>query len=145
MQIISDEAEISRKRFETLDSSFNGGVVSTDDIVMKFNKNYHKSFTLKVLEEVITSLPIVIYFRKNSYLVKTFDEKLGAIKSAGLVSYWTEIHLQPQFSKLKDVKVGPKKITVKTLKGAFQIIASGLLLSFLVFVFELVSNFIRKW
>lgn len=144
MRIIFDEAEISRKRNGTLDSSFNGGVVSTNDIVMKFNKIYHESFTLKVLEEVITALPIVIYFRKNSYLVKIFDEKLDAFKSAGLVGYWTEIHLQSQFSKLKVIKVGPKKMTVKTLEGAFQIIASGWLLSFIAFAAELVSNLFRK-
>lgn len=121
-------------------SSFHGGVVTTEDIVLVFNKIHHKSFTLKVLEDVVTSIPTVVYFRKNSYLVNIFNEKLDALKSSGLIGYWAELYRQSQFSKLKEAKSGPKVMTLKTLKGTFQIIVLGLLASILVFAVELLSN-----
>lgn len=121
---------------ETLNPSFNGGVLSTDDKVWTINKIHRKFFTLKVLEQVITSIPIVIYFRKDSYLVEICNEKLDMFRSAGLINYWAELYLQSHYSKRQDAKIGPKMFKIKTLTGAFQIIAIGWLISFTAFAVE---------
>lgn len=122
---------------KTLDASFNAGVLLTNDNVLEFNKLYHKTSTLKVLEEVIATIPIVVYFRKKSFLVEVFNRELGKLKSAGLIEHWTDKFMESQYSKIKDVKLGPKQMTVKTLLGAFQMVSFGLSLSLCTFFIEL--------
>lgn len=42
----------------------------------------------KILEENVVVSPIVLFFRKNHFLIEAVNEKLGLFKSAGLIDFW---------------------------------------------------------
>ena len=143
-KILSDANEQRTMRNKTLDFNFKGGVVTTHDNVYYFNKLYYKSYTYKTLDEPLSNKPIVIYFQKKSFLVESFNDKIHLYKSAGLTIHWIDKYLRPEFTKIKDAKPGPKKMTVSTLMGPFQLVVLGWILSILVFMIEKIINKFRK-
>lgn len=124
----------------TLDPTFKGGVLVTFDLAVFLNNKKEKKATYKVLEELVIVYPIVIFFRKNSHLVKAFDEKMRILKSAGIVGYWTDFYFQTKFLRMKDKPAGPKQMTIETLLGAFQLIFLGWCMSLLVFILEFANK-----
>lgn len=112
--------------------------------VLYFNQLNHGHYTYKILQEVIETIPIGNYFRKNSFLVEVFNDQLSALMSAGLVSYWTDKFFRPPYLRAKETNSGPKQMTLETLFGAFQLIVMGLLISFSVFLIELTCKVLKK-
>jgi hypothetical protein len=88
------------------------------------------------LSEYLSTLPVTIYFQKDSYLSKTFDDKVQLMVAAGLTEYW--IH---QEWKAKSVKINtnsdPKVMSVSDLALSFYLCLCGLGISFVVFISEL--------
>lgn len=117
--------------------------MGTFDIVLYLNKIHHKDFTYKILDEVIVMVPIVIYFKKNSFLVEAMNEKLSVFKSAGLINYWTGNSLQSKYLKAEETNVGPRKLTVKTISGALQLTILGWIASLIAFMLEFIKFKIR--
>lgn len=111
---------------KTLNPSFNGGMLLVLDTEIKIhvNKTYYN-----VLNEAIAMLPIVIYFKQNSYLVEPFSEKLDILTSSGLIHHW----LNPKTVTNRGIKSGPKQITLKTLFGVFMLALCGNTVALLVF------------
>lgn len=115
---------------ETLNPSFKGGMLLVFDNENKIhvNKTYYN-----VLNEAIAMLPIVIYFKPNSYLVEPFNEKLSILTSSGLIHHWAN----PKTVINRGIKSGPKQITLGTLFGAFMLALFGNVTALVVFLMEM--------
>lgn len=117
------------------DPSFKGGIVAPLDVVLYYH--FVKNINFKILEEQVSTSLITIIFRKNSYLVEIVNEKLRLLQSAGIVSYWTNKFYNPDFLTNREKNAGPRRMTLKILSGAFELIVFGWIISVLTFVTEL--------
>lgn len=134
---IYDGEEIETLRNATLGHTFNGGVLTPIENDLYFNNDPEKSYTFKFLTRPLAVIPVVTYFRKNSYLVEVFDEKLEKFESSGLISYWTNLYTKRKYSKAPDSS-GPKQLTVETILGSLQLLFFGWVVAFTAFVAELI-------
>jgi hypothetical protein len=97
----------------------------------------------KVLPEPFLTNQIVLFFRKNHFLVDSVDKTIGIFKSVGLNDYWIS-----QYGKRKKIVFadnGPKILTIGKLSGIFYILIFGLILGVFTFIFEIfLHRFIYK-
>lgn len=103
------------------------------DIHYKFN---NKNLTnVHICREHYMTMPVVIYMKKNSYLVKAVNEKIGTLRAAGLIDYWYTLSFRSDFNKHQ---AKPRKVlSWNHLSGCFEIWGCGCLLSLLAFIGEL--------
>jgi len=88
-------------------------------------------------------MPVVIYMKKNSYLVNAVNDKIGTLRAAGLIDYWYTLSFTNNFHK-KEGK--PRKVlSWDHLSGCFEIWAGGCLLSSLAFMSEFIFLRWTKW
>jgi hypothetical protein len=125
--------EMDYYAMKTLDPLFNGAVFHYDSIVLYMNSINHQNFTLKILNEALITNLIVFYLSKNFYLVDEIDEKISQFKANGFIKFWTSKYIN---SKLKKEKHLQSPLSLKQLKGTFEILYFGLLLSSFSFVIE---------
>lgn len=129
MPATTDIIKFSEKTFDPL---FKGGVVIPFESGFQANKDNAK---FKLLDEVIATIPIVIYFRKNSYLVEPFNEQLRAFISAGLIDHWNR--LNSHNLKMTQENVGPKVMASENIFCAFQLAFVGWFISFIALLIEI--------
>lgn len=117
-------------------------MTSFDEVVYKNKQNY-KNYTFNVCNEVIMTVPIVFFL--NPYLTEIINEKIDALKSAGLIDYFISKYLDPKYLRLKNSKQGPRKLNLKEVLIAFQLLAYGSVLSLVVFGVEsMLNRFLKK-
>jgi hypothetical protein len=126
-----------------IDPDFKGAVLSTKDhlayrnILIAPKRFYHHA------EEVIMTRNIVIYMTKQSSLAYEIDETILYLMNGGFINIWISMIINDDFLKNKmSVKIFP--LTVNHLIGAFQILISGLIVSVLLFMVELLSRASQK-
>ena len=135
------ELSYDELKLKLLDQYSKIALVTSNDEVIFSNKLNHKNFTFNVCNEIILTVPIVFYLQKNSYLTEIFNEKIDALKSAGLIDYWISKYLDPKYYKPKINERDPTKLKFRELLGAFQLLAFGAFCASLSFVFEIGLKF----
>lgn len=95
-------------------------------------------------------MSVVYLFPKNYHLLNTFNEKMGIYTASGLISLWMERYLDRKYVNLEEPSAGPRTISVKDLKGSFELLSMGFIISTTVFLVEMISaltfmNFLRKF
>lgn len=83
-------------------------------------------------------LPIVIYTKKDFFLVNEIDNEIEIFKSAGLIEFWD---FKSNDHKVTGSMLNP--LTLDHLNGSFQILLIGSVVSLIVFVMELLIPFIK--
>lgn len=94
-------------------------------------------------KEVFLTIPVVIYARKEYFLLNEINKNIDVLESAGFMEAW-----QSQYKRwLQDNKnVGsPKVLNTKHLSGSFQLFLLGHFTSFIVFLGELLIKLVSKW
>lgn len=87
------------------------------------------------------SIPIVMYTRKNFFLIEELNEKLEAFKAAGLIVKWYKDDLNQTALNEKE-SIAPRIISTHDVLGSFQILSFGLVGSFIVFLTEISKGFL---
>lgn len=108
--------------------NFTGGLVSFR-IGVKLPPNLDDFRTID-----IAMVPIVCFFPKNSFLVRVFNEKINILKSAGIFDFLWSLRMEHPLSN--GTQDGHKVMTLEMLLGAFEVLLTGLILAFIVFLFE---------
>lgn len=85
------------------------------------------------------TISVVIYVKKDFYLLDALNEKIELLKAAGLIEFWNSQDIDEHFLKTKDSN-HPKVLTLKRLLGCFHILAFGHGFSFIIFLIEIISN-----
>lgn len=119
------------------DSDFKGSLAhGLTEVLYLFNQQprFNDMFVCK---EVFMSVPIVIFTAKDSFLIDALNEKIGYLKSAGLIEYWHMNMLEKSKMEPKQSKI-PKVIRTRHLSGCFQVWIAGLALSTFILIFEVV-------
>jgi hypothetical protein len=92
----------------------------------------------RILNEIISINPVVLYFRKNHFLIESFNEKLSLYKSAGLIEFFITLYSKKSFAS--NGQTGPKVLTVFDLSGGFKVWFFGLAIATSVFLLEKLVN-----
>jgi len=124
---------------KTLNPIYKGGIILPVMEVIYSNEINQKNFTLKVLKEYLLDMSVVYLFPKNYHLLNTFNEKMGIYTASGLISLWMERYLDRKYVNLEEPLAGPRTISVKDLKGSFELLIMGFIVSTTVFFVEMIS------
>lgn len=85
-----------------------------------------------------------MYFPKNFYLKKAIDKKINELSTAGLLQYWTQKYADKRFLSVKNDVKGPMRLSTHHLVGIINIWLLGCAVSFVIFLFEILSAMIRN-
>ncbi|CAG9802689.1 unnamed protein product [Chironomus riparius] len=122
----------------TLNSQFAGSVIdSISDVLYKNKiKAHNREELYKVCKQPFTTIPITMWFPKNSYLVEPIDEKLIWYQCSGLLQYWASFEEDSKYLSYTDVSKGPKPMSVENFSATFQIWSFACGLGFIIFILE---------
>lgn len=140
-RVVVNSTELVKKRRETMDPEAKIAVTSSLEQILYFNKiNYKNSSTLTVCKENLFTFQYGIYFRKNSFLEKVFNQKISIFKSSALIDFWASDYISAKFLNIKIHDGSPKKLNIHQLTGGFQVLFIGLGVGFFVLICELLSK-----
>lgn len=126
-----------------MDPAFKGAIITSLAITAYKNEVINNNVPVLICKEQLMSLPQVIYFQKNHYLVQTFNEKISMLNAAGLVDYWTKKYTKMKYLYGIPPAKAPKHLNISQLSGGFQIWLVGLGIGVVIFVREYICG-IRK-
>jgi len=129
---------IEKFQLKTLDPHFTGAAVGPLSEVTYSNQLNYENFTLNVMAEILFSVPVVILFPKNFYLVNEINLRINIMHAAGLIDYWKTKYSNADYARAKTNAPRPKKLSLFNLSGGFYIWVGGSLLAFVVCVIEIV-------
>lgn len=89
-------------------------------------------------KEIFVTIPIVLYTQKDFYLLNAINTQIMNLKAAGFIDFWHKQDIDKRKSNVKKSKQ-PKVLTMNQLLGCFQLMFGGCVMSFIVFLTELVS------
>lgn len=119
-------------------------VAGLDTIKNVINANSDNK-TINYCKEPFMSINIVLYYRKNSFIKKAFDEILKRILASGLMQQWIKVHhFEKHYKNVQKKKISTKKkLNLYQLSGAFYLWLFGSFVSFVVFTCETFSAWIK--
>lgn len=120
----------------TLDPLFKGAVCSSIDEIVYLNEQNRKNFTFRVSTEYLKAMQIVLLFRKNSFLVDVFNDKMSALKAGGLINFWIAKHMDQKHLKVERTPGGPSTIKLHQLSAIFIIWLAGCFIGAISFILE---------
>ncbi|KAI8124052.1 Glutamate receptor 2 [Lucilia cuprina] len=113
-------------------------VTGTPKDFLTYYVNTHDKYgVFHVLKETIFSQQLCMYFTKHSYLVEPFNHVLQNLRSFGLIDYWAELVLDDRFLEEVDEVSTETPLTLAQLSGIVQICLYLYLITFIVFVGEI--------
>lgn len=118
-----------------VDPHFKGAVVRSLAMTIYDNQKDSKERRLLVCKEIFITMPVVIYVKKNFYLLDALNEKIEMLVAAGLINFWHFKDLDKNILKVKDTKL-PQVLTLNMLMGCFYLLMIGCCSSFVFFIIE---------
>lgn len=99
------------------------------------NKMNPKDQQIKMCKEAFFMNPIVIYTRKNFFLLTALNKKISIFLSAGLIDYWhfRDFNFHDNAEQATNY---PRKLTIENLEGSFLMLGLGYGISSFVFIIE---------
>ena len=84
----------------------------------------------------------VFYFRKKSMLTSVFNHHFRSFREAGLIDFWVRNRIDDR--KLNTKHREPTKLHMENVIAAFQICGFMCLISFIIFILEIISVKCRR-
>lgn len=106
--------------------------------ILYANQNKSLDRRYKICKQPLFVMPFVIYTKKNFYLLNALNDKIGRLRSSGLIAYW---RIEEENLRLFKSQKSNEALRLKHLGGCFQVWILGCLLGLTVVVFE---NMIAK-
>ncbi|CAO1425859.1 unnamed protein product [Diamesa serratosioi] len=119
-----------------MDHEFKGALISTLSLTAYKNEVIKNNVTVRICKEYLMSLPQVIYFRKNHFLVESFNDNIAKLNAAGLIDYWTKKYIKLKYLYGIEPPREPKRLNISQLIGGFQICFAGLGIGLILFIRE---------
>lgn len=125
-------------------SSFRGSFISSLTETLQENESNQFNFTFKICKEYFVTVSVVMYFRKNSYLIETVNHVLIRLEAAGLIEYWDSKFIDKKALKVIQVDNEPKALTFSQLIGSLQLWVCGCFIAISCFLIELFYHFLLR-
>lgn len=114
---------------------FKGATGRSYEKTLYSNKVNPKDQQIRMCKEAFFMNPIVIYTRKNFFLLSALNEKISVFLSAGLIDFWHFREFDYHDTTMEEIHY-PQKLTIENLEGSFLMLGLGFGISFFVFVIE---------
>ena len=101
------------------------------------NQNISQSFRYKICNDVLFTSPVVIYTRKNFFLLDALNAKIEILKSAGLIEFWQLQNIDENVLKTKEPDF-PQALSVGHIMGSLYILFIGSFASFVALICEII-------
>lgn len=104
--------------------------------ILYINQKRSRNSQHKICKEAIFTIPVVIYTKKDFYMIDALNNKIGILKAAGLIEFW---HLKDLDKGLLNVKESndPKVLKMEYIIGSFYVLLLGCLACIFIFLIEL--------
>lgn len=119
------------------DSDINGVVLASDITLKAFNLENSPRRRLGFTKDRLFMYTPVFLFRKKSVLTEVISKELQTLRETGLIESWTKNYIDDRKPKSKHRK--PSKLRMESILAAFQICGIMYLISFVVFILEVIS------
>lgn len=119
------------------DPSFKGVFVRSLSGILYLNeqKYFANEKTFLICKEKLMTVPVVVFAKKNFYLLDAINRKIKVFHAAGLISYWHSRAIRVEFSNNREVQP-PTTLDVNHVSGCFVLLLFGLTFSFIAFITE---------
>lgn len=115
--------------------TINAAIVKSLTSIKYHNQIVDSSKRLNFCKETLLTVPVVVYTRKNFFLIDAMNEEFEDFKAAGLLAKWYKEDINHDV--VDDITNNlPKVFSLHDLLGCFQVWAFGIFVSFVVFVIE---------
>lgn len=94
-----------------------------------------------ICKEVFMTIPVVIYTRKDFYLLNSLDYWIEQLRASGLIDFRSSETFEREQSMSRALP--PKVLKVKDFRGSFYIIAFGWIAGTIVLLSERAINKLR--
>ncbi|KAG5674080.1 hypothetical protein PVAND_004067 [Polypedilum vanderplanki] len=101
-----------------------------------YNKNKTTAKMFMICKEYFMTIPVVIYTKKDFYLVNKINEKIQLMQAAGLIDYWHSQSIDRKYEKIAASAAQPIKLSFNHLLSCFTILICGLIISLIIFIAE---------
>lgn len=132
--ITLEEIESLTERIQG-DASFKGALARSEIKFRYQNMERTKAEKLVTCKEIVSTVPIVIYTKKNFILLEAMNAKIENLKSAGLIHYWRWKFLSRSVRSRKSSQ--QKVLTIHQLLGSFEVLIIGLAIGIIIFLVEI--------
>lgn len=95
----------------------------------------------KICKEVFLNVPVVIYTRKDFYLLDRINEKIEFLKAGGLIEHWHQLEVAKGALMAKNLKI-PQTFRIDELLSCFKILLLGCFVGLVFFIFEIIFPFL---
>jgi hypothetical protein len=128
------------------DPSFKGAFLrSFTALLYKNQMNFKDNKKLyHFCKEHFMSVPVVIFARKNYFLLDVINKKILTLQAAGLIEFWHSNVIDKRFMKIQPSKA-PTKLTIEQLSGSFILLISGLTVGLIAFAVEFLMKLTKKY
>lgn len=113
-------------------------------LTVYYNQVSTRSSHYTFCTEVFMTLPLVIYTRKDFFLLDAFNEKIEMLRAGGLIDFWKCQIIDKRFLNTKAF-VSPKVMTMYQLLGCFEVLCIGCAMSLIGFCGEILWWSLRKY
>jgi hypothetical protein len=123
------------------DPKFRGALIVVLSKIRYSNQQNINEYQQRVCKERVLGVSMVIYTQKNFYLLNELNLKISTFVSAGLYDHWMS---RAYNDNLDNIEITESKIlTVKKLDACFMTLFFGLTLSTVVFLLEIIINYLE--
>lgn len=126
------------KEYHDHDDATNAVVLTNTFSLKHFNLVFSPHKRLGITKDRLIMYTAVFYFHKPSLLKNPFNKELQKYHEAGLIVHWTKTRLD--YRRERSNQRTPTKLKVENIFAAFQICALMYLISFIVFILEVISG-----
>ena len=147
-RIIINTNEVPAIREKMVDPYFQGGLLSSLEQIVYFNKINRRNFTVIVCPERLFTFQYSIYLQKHSHLTHRIDGELSQYQTNGFITHVERQYVQERFMHPEKPQREPKALVMKQLFGSFLILGFGLLSAVVIGAIELFSvkfKFLKKF
>lgn len=141
--VAANETDSYLKKIRS-DSTFKGALGRPLTRVLYTNRLSPKSARNVVCNEILMTIPVAIFTKKDFFLLEAFNEKIQNLKAAGLIEFWDFRKSEDKFSSKSDLRK-PKVLNLNHLEGSFLILLVGTFISFVVFVIEILFSLFSRF
>lgn len=120
---------------QNLNYDTNAVAFSSDLCLLSYNLEHSQNRLTSTKDRLYMHSPTFL-FRKTSPLPVEFNKHLQSLQETGLIQYWTDTYIDTRKS---NAKREPTKLEMKSVWAAFKICGVMYIVSFIVFIFELLS------
>lgn len=123
--------------------SFKGACGSWQMLSLYENLQMTKENQRSICRETVMTIPLVIYTKKDFYLLDALNEKIEMFKASGLIRFWQYQDVDKALLRTKESRE-PKVFTINELLGSFKLLFVGLGFSLIGFMIEICFYRLKK-